>query len=223
MQAFPVAYSSPPMPLSHTKLWTALDALAQRERLSPSGLARRAGLDATSFNPSKRFGPGHPGRPRWPSTESLTRVLETTGLSLSAFAALADDAERDAPTVPLLGMAQAGSEGFFDDAGLPSGEGWDQTDLPLPRPSLFSLQITGDSMAPLYRQGDRVLVDQDRTDVRKGDRVVVRTTTGETMAKEIANLTAKSVTLASINPAYEPRVISRTDIDWIARILWVTQ
>ena len=68
-----------------------------------------------------------------------------------------------------------------------------------------------------------VLVDRDRTDVRKGDRVVVRTTTGETMAKEVAALTARSVTLASINPAYEPRVISRQDIDWMARILWVSQ
>ena len=116
-----------------------------------------------------------------------------------------------------------GADGFFDDAGLPTGEGWDQTDLPLPRPSLFSLQISGDSMAPLYRQGDRVLVDRDRTDVRKGDRVVVRTATGETMAKEVTSLTARSVTLASINPAYEPRVIPRKDIDWMARILWVSQ
>ena len=55
------------MPLSHAKLWKALDALARHEGTSPSGLARRAGLDATSFNPSKRFGPGEPPRPRWPA------------------------------------------------------------------------------------------------------------------------------------------------------------
>lgn len=211
------------MPLSHANVWAALDTIAEREGLSVSGLARRAGLDATSFNVSKRFGPGEARRPRWPSTESLTRVLETAGLSLAEFAALAEDDDRRAPTVPLLGMAQAGADGFFDDAGLPTGEGWDQTDLPLPRPTLFSLEITGDSMAPLYRQGDRVLVDRDRTDVRKGDRVVVRTLGGETTAKEIAALTAKSVTLNSINPAYEPRVIPRKDIDWMARILWVSQ
>lgn len=210
------------MPLSHAKIWSTLDELAHREGISVSALARRAGLDATSFNRSKRFGPGEPARPRWPSTESLTRVLDVVGLSLAEFAVLADDGGRQA-TVPLLGMAQAGADGFFDDAGLPTGEGWDQTDLPLPHPSLFSLSITGDSMAPLYRQGDRVLVDRDRTDVRKGDRVVVRTTTGETMAKEIASLTAKSVTLNSINPAYEPRVVPRKDIDWMARILWVSQ
>ena len=211
------------MPLSHARLWATLDTLAERAGISVSALARRAGLDATSFNPSKRFGPGQPSRPRWPSTESLTKVLDVVGMSLAEFAALAEDSERRPPTIPLLGMAQAGADGFFDDAGLPTGEGWDQTDLPLPRPTLFSLQISGDSMAPLYREGDRVLVDRDRTDVRKGDRVVVRTTTGETTAKEIAALTAKSVTLASINPAYEPRVLSRKDIDWMARVLWVSQ
>lgn len=211
------------MPLSHAKLWKALDALARREGTSPSGLARRAGLDATSFNPSKRFGPGDPPRPRWPSTESLTRVLEATGLSLAAFASLADDAPPESASIPLLGLAQAGADGFFDDAGLPLADGWEQTDLPRVKDSLLSLQIAGDSMTPLYREGDKVIVDREATDVRKGDRVVVRTTGGETLAKEIAAMNAREVTLASINPAYPPRALPRRDILWMARILWVSQ
>ena len=108
------------MPLSHAQLWKAIDGLARLEGLSVSALARRAGLDATSFNPSKRFGPGEPPRPRWPSTESLTRILTATGLSLGEFAALARDAAERPSTVPMLGMAQAGQDGFFDDAGLPA-------------------------------------------------------------------------------------------------------
>ena len=211
------------MPLSHAKLWKALDALAQREGTSPSGLARRAGLDATSFNRSKRFGPGEPPRPRWPSTESLMQVLAATGISLGAFAALADDAPPEPRAIPLLGMAQAGADGFFDDAGLPLADGWEQTDLPRVKDSLLSLQIAGDSMTPLYREGDKVIVDREATDVRKGDRVVVRTTGGETLAKEIAALNAREVTLASINPAYPPRALPRRDILWMARILWVSQ
>jgi len=211
------------VPLSHAKLWKALDALAQREGTSPSGLARRAGLDATSFNRSKRFGPGEPPRPRWPSTESLMQVLSATGISLGAFAALADDAPPEPRAIPLLGMAQAGADGFFDDAGLPLAEGWEQTDLPRVKDSLLSLQIAGDSMTPLYREGDKVIVDREATDVCKGDRVVVRTTGGETLAKEIAALNAREVTLASINPAYPPRALPRRDILWMARILWVSQ
>lgn len=211
------------MPLSHAQIWTAIDRLARREGLTASALARRAGLDATSFNPSKRFGPGEPPRPRWPSTESLTRILEATGVSLGDFAALAQDAGERSRTIPLLGMAQAGLDGFFDDAGLPLAEGWEQTELPRPSDSLLSLRITGDSMAPLYRQGDKVIVDREASDVRRGDRVVVRTAGGETLAKEVASLTARAVTLASVNPAYPPRTIPRSDILWMGRILWVSQ
>ena len=211
------------MPLSHGQIWKAIDGLARREGISASALARRAGLDSTSFNPSKRFGPGDPPRPRWPSTESLTRILQATGLSLGEFATLAQDAPERPSTVPMLGMAQAGLDGFFDDAGLPIGDGWEQTELPRTKETLLSLRVTGDSMTPLYREGDRIIVDREASDVRKGDRVVVRTTGGETLAKEVAGLTAKAVTLASINPAYEPRVVARKDIVWMGRILWVSQ
>ena len=211
------------MPLSHGQIWKAIDGLARREGISASALARRAGLDSTSFNPSKRFGPGDPPRPRWPSTESLTRILQATGLSLGEFAALAQDAPERPSTVPMLGMAQAGLDGFFDDAGLPIGDGWEQTELPRTKETLLSLRVTGDSMAPLYREGDRIIVDREASDVRKGDRVVVRTTGGETLAKEVTGLTARAVTLASVNPAYEPRVVARKDIVWMGRILWVSQ
>lgn len=211
------------MPLSHHHLWNAIDALAAREGLSPSGLARRAGLDATSFNPSKRFGPGTPPRPRWPSTESLNRVLQVTGLTLQAFADLADGKSAMPDTIPLLGLAQAGEDGFFDDAGLPIAEGWEQTDLPRPSESLLSLQINGDSMTPLYREGDRIIADLAATDLRKGDRAVIRTIGGETLAKEIASLSPTNVTLRSINPAYEPRTLPLAEIQWMARILWVSQ
>ena len=69
--------------LTHERIWLAIDMLAQRENLSPSSLARLAGLDASIFNPSKRF-LGN-GRPRWPSTESIARILSATGLSTEAF------------------------------------------------------------------------------------------------------------------------------------------
>ena len=211
------------MPLSHAQLWKAVDNLARREGLSASGLARRAGLDATDFNPSKRFGPGQTPRPRWPSTESLTRILEATGVSLADFATLADDAPDRPEMIPLLGLARAGEDGFFDDAGLPTGDGWDQTELPRPKDTLFSLRITGDSMTPVYRDGDRVIVDREVTDVRRGDRVAARLKSGETLAKEVARLSPRAVTLASINPDYPPRVVPRAEIEWMARILWVSQ
>ena len=173
--------------LSHARIWSAIDRLAERKRLSASGLARLAGLDPTTFNKSKRVAVD--GRPRWPSTESIAKILEATGTDIAVFlgfAAPAAAAARRRPAarpVPLLGLAQAGAGGFFDDAGFPAGSGWDEVDFPATaRDNVFALQVTGDSMMPLYRDGDRLIVARD-TACRKGDRVVVKTTDGEVMAK----------------------------------------
>lgn len=76
----------PATALTHAWIWGAIDAVAAVRGLSPSGLARLAGLDPTSFNRSKRFTPE--GRPRWPSTESLSKILDATGMSLDDFATL---------------------------------------------------------------------------------------------------------------------------------------
>ena len=206
------------MPLSHTEIWTALDALAARRGLSASGLAKAAGLDATSFNPSKR---GNEGRPRWPSTESLMRVLQATSLSLGEFAGLAGDAPTPDNSIPLLGMARAGAGGAFDPQGY--GTETDRTDLPVATPTMISIRVTGDSMSPLYREGDRVVVDRAVTDVRKGDRVVVQTTDGEVMVKEYAGGGSARAHLHSLNPDHPPRVLARREIDWMSRVLWVSQ
>lgn len=211
------------MPLTHVQIWRGLDRLAEAHGLTASGLARRAGLDPTAFNPSKRQGPPPDARPRWPSTESLTRVLAVCGVSLGQFARLAEDAEEPPATVPLLGLAQAGQDGFFDEAGLPAGEGWLETDLPQARDGLYSLEVSGESMAPLYRPGDRLIVDAEPRPVRRGDRVVVRTRSGETLVKQVDRLDSSNLTLLSINPDYPPRMVPTADVAWVRRILWVSQ
>jgi phage repressor protein C with HTH and peptisase S24 domain len=213
--------------LSHDRVWAAIDALAERYSLSASGLAKRAGLDSTAFNKSKRL--ASDGRPRWPSTESLAKIIEATGASLDDFMALLTDrADMDAlpvqkPTVPLVGFAQAGAGGFFDDAGFPVGHGWDLIELPAQSTaSSYALKVQGDSMLPLYRNGDVLIVEPGAT-VRKGDRVVVKTNAGEVMAKVLERQTPKSVSLVSLNPDHPNRDIAMADVDWVARIVWASQ
>jgi phage repressor protein C with HTH and peptisase S24 domain len=206
--------------LSHAQIWSAIDALALARGASPSGLAKRAGLDPTTFNPSKR---GYGDRPRWPTTESLAKALDAAGVSFSAFAALAEGAAPAPRAVPLIGLAQAGQGGFFDDAGFPTGEGWDAVEAPGARPGDYALEISGDSMLPAYRDGDRIVVRRLEEAPRRGDRVVVRTVAGEVMAKEVARVTARRIELASLNPDYPVRILERRDIAWIARILWASQ
>ncbi|MDG4854011.1 MULTISPECIES: helix-turn-helix transcriptional regulator [unclassified Mesorhizobium] len=212
--------------LSHDRVWAAIDALAERYSLSASGLARRAGLDSTAFNKSKRL--SSDGRPRWPSTESLAKIIEATGASLEEFTVLVEGHGASAAppprmAVPLLGFAQAGAGGFFDDAGYPSGQGWDLVELPArAAETSYALKVQGDSMLPLYRNGD-VLIVEPGAPTRKGDRVVVKTTAGEVMAKVLDRQTAKSVVLVSLNPAHPDRDISMSEVEWVARIVWASQ
>src|SRR6202171_6610527 len=117
--------------LSHGQVWTALDRLAERAGLSPSGLAKRAGLDPTTFNKSKRLTPD--GRERWPSTESVAKALAATNSSIDTFVALIGDSARTVQAVPLLGFAQAGGGGHFDDSGCSAGKGWDEVGAPAAR------------------------------------------------------------------------------------------
>ena len=77
-------------------------------------------------------------------------------------------------------------------------------------------------MEPLYREGDRVVVSPTEQ-VRRGDRVVVKTREGEVMAKILYRQTANQIELHSLNPAYGPRILNMKDIEWIARIIWASQ
>ncbi|MDD3021701.1 MAG: helix-turn-helix transcriptional regulator [Alphaproteobacteria bacterium] len=217
---------------THENIWAALDRLARVSGYSTSGLAKKAGLDPTSFNRSKRIGPD--GKPRWPSTESLARVLGATESSLSDFLALLNESgeaqlpQKAKPQIPVLGYAQAGKDGYFDDAGYPTGEGWDSIHFPHPVQDtqqdikIYALEISGDSMLPLFRAGDRLIVSPQST-IRRGDRVIVKTTLGEIMAKELLRQTASKVELKSLNPDQENRSFTTQEICWIARIIWVSQ
>ena len=208
--------------LTHAQIWSALDRLAARNQLSASGLAKKAGLDPTTFNKSKRITPD--GRPRWPSTESVAKSLAATGTSIDTFVQLIEDTARPvARAVPLIGFAEAGSGGFFDDGGFPVGKGWDEIPFPsVTDENAYALEISGNSMEPVYRDGS-VIVVSPAASIRRGDRVVVKTSDGEVMVKELKRRTAKTIELRSINVEHGDRSLSARDVLWIARIMWATQ
>lgn len=223
------------MSVKHQDIWRAIDLLAESNGLSASGLAKLAGLDPTSFNPSKRSTTD--GRARWPSTETLAKVFDVTG---EEFARLPDYIRGDVShlnpeagpraqisglhKIPLLGCAQAGQEGYFDDAGFPAGAGWEMIEFPkMNDNSVYALEVSGQSMEPVYREGDILIVSPLADNLRRGDRVVVKTREGEVMAKQLSRLTPGQVTLKSMNQDFEDILMSREAVQWIARILWVSQ
>jgi phage repressor protein C with HTH and peptisase S24 domain len=207
--------------LTHDQIWVALDRLAERAGLSPSGLAKRAGLDPTTFNRSKRVTAD--GRERWPSTESIAKALAATDASIGTFARLIDDDAGDARSVPLLGFPLAGTSGAFDETGLPSGKGWTETALPTAEDGrTFALEIAGDALAPVYRDGDIILVSPD-TPIRKGDRVVVSSKSGEVIVATLKRRTAKALDLQPLDASHAERTMAANEVAWIARIVWASQ
>jgi phage repressor protein C with HTH and peptisase S24 domain len=210
-----------PRMLTHGQIWTALDRLAERAGLSPSGLAKRSGLDPTTFNKSKRITAD--GHERWPSTESVAKALAATNSSIDTFVQLIGDGARTVQSLPLLGFAQAAAGSYFDDSGFPSGKGWDEVALPSADDEhAYALEISGDQLRPAYRDGD-VIVVSPGTPIRRGDRVVVKTRGGEVMVKEMKRRTAKTLELQSLSPNQADRTLAAGDVEWIARIVWASQ
>ncbi len=209
--------------MRHRDVWQAIDRLASEYGMSPSGLARKSGLDPTTFNKSKRVGVN--GKQRWPSTESVSKVLRATGATLDEFLSYVQGGQtpKVVQRVPVIGYAQAGDSGFFDDAGYPTGSGWDEVTFPdIGDPHAYALEISGNSMDPVYRDGDVVIVSP-QAGIRRGDRVIVKTSDGEVMAKELSRRTARKIELHSLNPEHQDRTINTEDTIFVHRVLWASQ
>ncbi len=210
------------MPLKHADIWRAIDRLAEKHGLTPSGLARRAGLSPTIFNPSKR---DSRQRKRWPSTESIACILRATGSSLDDFVALAspDGKSSRGQLLPLMSMEQAGRRSAFDETGRPVGKGWDEIRFPdFEDQQAFALEIGGTSMAPVYREGDRLVISP-ASRPRRGDRVALRTTGGDIFIGTLGRETAQKVDIDLFTPDSPTASFAPDEIEWMHRILWASQ
>lgn len=211
--------------LSHDRVWAAIDTLAKINGMSPSGLARRAGLDPTTFNRSKRV--AGDGRPRWPSTESISKVLEATGTAIGDFVMLMT------PPGPERGFhgselgatmlhSPSNSQGFGED-GLSTSRRGDEMPFPGCRDEgVFALEVCGNALLPHYRDGDTIIISPN-TPIRRGDRVVVRMLDGDVAPWVLHQRTAGTVELRPIGHERTKRIVPVEEIDWISRITWASQ
>jgi phage repressor protein C with HTH and peptisase S24 domain len=209
--------------LRHADVWRAIDRLAGKHGMSPSGLARAAGLDATTFNKSKRKSPE--GKLRWPNTDSLARILEATGESLNGFVSLIGPSggNADKRTLPMLAYNEAGKAGLFDETGFPTGRGWGEFELPtVSETGAYALKVSGSGLEPTYRSGDLLIVSPGAP-VRRGDRVVIKSRKGDVTVRELVRRTAKRIELRSLNSAREDRAYAPDELRWMTRIIWVSQ
>lgn len=205
---------------THHDIWSAIDRLADRHQLSASGLAKKAGLSSTLFNPSKRKGED---RNRWPSTESIAAILKATHTSIEEFAVLVNPKAVRGEMIPILSLSDASKGGVFNKDGCPTGEKWDTTPLPAGCDAgAFMIEITGPSLTPVYNDGERIVVSPQEK-IRRGDRVVVLTRSGDLHVCRLGREGAHKVELIPFRQDTPPLTLSRHEVLWIYRIIWVSQ
>ncbi|MFT9025658.1 helix-turn-helix transcriptional regulator [Acetobacter indonesiensis] len=159
------------------ELWQALDALALERGLTPSGLARAAGLDATTFNPSRRVGAD--GALRWPAMSSLLRALAVLQTPLGVFATQLEgglgmtEGLQTARRTRSLPLSRLKGYGLFDFSGHPTGMEWEDAILPGAVPQgAYAVRVDTDRLEPVMRDGSSLIVMPD-LHLRWSDRVVM--------------------------------------------------
>jgi phage repressor protein C with HTH and peptisase S24 domain len=217
----------PDRPLTHDWIWRAIDTLAQRNGLTPSGLARRAGLDPTTFNRSKRLTPE--GRPRWPSTESIAKILEATGTTLDEFATLQlgdtlgvsfdETEEGEINGVPVVGVVQDAAVTGWEPA-IARRRAAGSTAKPGRR--RFALAVGDSSLEPVYSVGNTLVVSEAAAP-RAGDRVLVKPAGMPVLPRLLVATNPDEIELSAFHGKGRRLAVRRRDIDWMARIVLVRQ
>ena len=212
--------------MRHEDVWRALDTLAAEKGLSPSGLARAAGLDPTSFNRSKRA-TAH-GRLRWPSTESLSRVLAATGASLETFSALVGGARalagrhgrgREAAGIGWRRLPQATFSSLA--AGEHPDEAGEETTVPLQADfGSYAIRLDSPAFEPALREGALLIASPDAL-VRPADRVVLRSREGAMLAGIVAKSLPDGVVLEGFGEQ-RALTLARETLAWMHRIVWTS-
>ncbi len=207
--------------LTHDDIWRGIDRLARHAQTSPSGLARRAGLDSTTFNPSKRVS-ADGRKPRWPSTESIAKALAAAHLDFDDFAGLISG-KSTGGALPSRGLADGDADTPFDAAGLPAGPDWEAIPFPGFAPDeAFALTVEDSRMLPVYRPGDRLVISH-AAPTRVGDRIVVQRRDGSRSAWTLSEKLVQSVRLTPLDPMQPSLTLPLSQIAWLSRIVWVSQ
>jgi phage repressor protein C with HTH and peptisase S24 domain len=209
--------------LKHDDIWRAIDTLASRHGLTASGLARKAGLDPTTFNKSKRVTAS--GRRRWPSTESLAKALEAVGATLNEFVGFVEADTNGGPRrdIPVAAQSAAAVNSAFADTGAPQGAAWSRRQLPeINDPDAYAIVVEGDAHLPVLRAG-ALVVAAPHAGKSPGDRIVVRTTSADLILAELVSKSAEALEVKPLGGTGQPWTIAKDNIAAVHRIVWAEQ
>jgi phage repressor protein C with HTH and peptisase S24 domain len=86
----------------------------------------------------------------------------------------------------------------------------------------FVLEICGHQLAPIYRDGDRIVVSPG-LEARRGDRVVLKTRSGDLHVMQLAQTSALRLVLLPLQSDHPRLTLKLTDVAWMSRIVWASQ
>lgn len=215
----------------HLQIWTAIDRLADINGLSPSGLARKAGLDATAFNKSKRF--SKEGRERWPSTESLAKVLEVTKTDFLDFGMILKPHDQVGASHSLSDLVYTSNttrapmelprSGFFEEDVQDSTKKWEIISLPEGQfDGDFAFRVPDNSMLPVFRENDIVIISK-QVQTKAGDRVVIKLANGKYIVRILIDNAPDAVMLTTFNTDNAEQLLPRDNFEWMMKITWASQ
>ncbi len=200
--------------LTHKTIWYAIDELAKDNNLSPSGLARLAGLDPTTFNKSKRVALS--GKLRWPSTESIAKILAVTNTSLNSFIQPIDkNKQKSFNHYPHF---------IQNDTGLNFNEIDTLETLPLIEHDdniHLAFEVSQDYKDHNIKAGTIALLDMG-SGLRRNDLVIIQSNDTEQKSYNIGHLAIETAHDYQIITNDAKQTILKKHCDWAARILWLS-
>ncbi len=207
--------------LKHGDIWFAIDTLAQRNNLSVSALARLSGLDPTTFNRSKRINAS--GKERWPTTESISKILDATGCSLMDFIGLipgiiVPDGTIDLPCLQQMMDLQPDT---FSRSGTPFGRAWESISISLAsHRGDFGIKVSDPKAFPGIAPGSTVLVST-AAEIRPGDKIVVQNLDFSLSMYVLQSEKRHSIEVTREDDVTSIRRESRRNIRWMSRVVGV--
>ena len=155
--------------MQYEQVWDAVDKLARLHGLSPSGLAKKAGLDATTFNKSKRT--RRDGKQRWPSLDSINKILDACNISFEQFYQLIDeDLATQAEGIPFIRFSELEKNGIKNSKLVT--DKWEKIQFPDTTVNLYAVNLDTADFEPIFRKGNTLIATKD-PEIRKGDRVLI--------------------------------------------------
>ncbi|MAQ71608.1 MAG: hypothetical protein CL565_05385 [Alphaproteobacteria bacterium] len=218
---------------SHDDIWNGIDRLASAHDLSTSGLAKKAGLDPTTFNKSKRQTPE--GKPRWPSTESLSKILSVTGATLTELTELIEsngkkpskNVDKTPFSITSFSFKDIVKKPGFD----PSHAKHSPVDISLEhvfdfedfsQAMVLCVLLDTDEFEPTFKKNSKLVCRLKENFVNSG-RVLAKTSDGRILIGEISSVSKETLELKCLTGKNPSRRIEAGDISWIADIIWTSQ